>query len=192
MKLLANADKKRFYLVPETAALGPGSEAVIALTGEISRVDARQIAKFEVPEAVAKGYAEEATARLGQDVVDLQLQLSQTMSRAQADLRRIAAQAGLGGDPQAALKALGVDPAAEPETAIRILLEKTRTLATELPAAIEGTLDADAALGRLDATLGQDDAVARLLATVAQPGTSPELREAAERIAEMQRKLKEE
>ncbi len=194
MRLYANADRSRFFLLPDAAALARGELKLTAMTGESFSVDGAAAARFEVPEAVAKAFAEHAAAGMASELTDMQIKLAETLGVARAQLNAIGKNAGLGGNPQEMLRKLGVDPTMEPEAALRALAAMTLDLSSELPKFIAGTLDAQATLGKLDATLGGagSDPIAALLETVAAPGTSPELQEAARKIAEMQKKLREE
>ncbi|MBM4390430.1 MAG: hypothetical protein FJ090_04870 [Deltaproteobacteria bacterium] len=193
MKLLANADNRRFFLIPDQLALPPGDFELKSMTGDRSRVEADAVTPYEVPEAVAKAFAEQAVSSLGAQLVDMQVRLSEGMAKAEADLRRLTREAGLGDDPRRVLARAGVNPDASQEEQLRRLAEIAAKIGEQAPKIIENTLSAQEALGAIDTTLGGDTSgsVQAVLADLARPENSPELQAAARRLAELQRKLKE-
>lgn len=65
MRLYANAARSRFFLLPNAGSLARGALKVTAMTGEVFSVCGAARARFEVPEAVAKAFAEHAAAGMG-------------------------------------------------------------------------------------------------------------------------------
>lgn len=193
MKLLASADNRRFFLVPDGLALGRGDLELKSMSGERFSVSAAVVSAYEVPELVAKAYAEQAVSAMGAELVDMQVKLSEGMARAQAELRKVTAQAGLGDDPRQVLGKLGIDPTTPPEQLLVKLAEIARKIGEQAPKVVEGTMSAQDALANLDETLGGGGSgkVEALLNDLAKPSNSPELQEAARRVAELQRKLRE-
>lgn len=195
MKLLAAADNSRFFLIPDGLVLGKGEMEVKSMTGDRFQASPAILDAYQVPSAVAKAFAEQATSAMAAELVDMQVRLSESMARAQAELRRVTAHAGFGEDPKAILAKLGLNPKGSPEDLLVRLAEIARTVGEQAPKVVAGTLDAHQALANLDATLGGAGAdggsVEKILDDFAGPANSPELREAALRLAEMHKKLQE-
>jgi hypothetical protein len=192
--LYASADRRHFYLLPEPHGLRSGDAEISTLAGRTARVDLAEAGAYEIPEAVAKVFAEQETARGVAELGDLQLRLGQLLGAAEQRLAGLASAAGLGNDPRAYAAKLGIDVEKDPDAALKQLAALGRALGQDVEKLVAGTIDAKDMLGKLDG-LGSgggtaESAVNSLLDAVRQPGTDPALAEAAAQLAELEKKLR--
>lgn len=194
MTLYASADRKRFFLLPEPHGLPHGDLELGTLAGRSARVDGAAAAAYEIPETVAKAFAEQETARGVAELGDLQLRLGQLLGAAEHKLAGLASAAGLGNDPRAYAAKLGIDVDKDPDAALRQLAALGRALGQDVEKVVGGTMDARDLLAKMDG-LGAgggtaESAVSSLLDAARQPGMDPGLAAAAEQLAELERKLR--
>jgi hypothetical protein len=169
MVLVSTLDRRRFFVVPDLAALGDGALEVQTPTGERVRVDAEAAARHEVPETAMRVWAE----------------LDRVSVAARQQLDGLLATAGLG-RAEALLAAAGIEGGASADVIARQLSAFVRQMGigdAGPPAAAAAAPSAAAApmpdLGAMFQRLGAD------------PDADPELREAAAALEALARSLDE-
>ena len=188
MVLLTNRDRSRFFLAPDAAALGAGDLELQSMAGDTVRVAADAAAGFEVPEAVARAWAEQHVGELTAALSAARAQFDQMSAEARRQIAELSARGGLR-NPDAILATLGVDPRAAPDELVRQLGDLVSRLAGALPDAARGLV----AL-RDQLPLGPEPgaSVGAVFAGVARdPDADPQLREAAAKLEALARKLDE-
>ena len=139
MILLANKDRSRFFLVPSPEAIAPGELELASMTGGRFRLDEAEVSAFQVPEAVAKAYAEQAAASIIGELKGVQDQVGAAMQQARSQVE----QASL-------LKGLDVNNPAH--------LEQMEELVQDLAGVLPGATKNQALMKDLLATLERMDA----------------------------------
>ncbi len=86
MILLTNNDRSRFFLVPSPEAIAPGELELASMTGGRFRLDEEAVSAFQVPEAVAKAYAEQTAASIMGELSGVQRQVGEAMKQARAQI----------------------------------------------------------------------------------------------------------
>jgi hypothetical protein len=194
MILLSTSDRRRYFLVPDPAALAAGELLVQSMTGESRSISAEAGARYEVPEAVARAWAEEQVGHLGNALAAAREQLDQITADARRDIEPLSRRAGLQ-DPGKILAALGLDPAARPDHVLRQLVELVRRLGAELPdaardlLALEGVLRAASPGAPTEPPPGRLDAL--LTALAGDPDADPELKQATAELQALARTLQD-
>lgn len=84
MILLADAEKNRFFLIPDVESLGSGSLELSAPDGTKVQADPERAAAFEVPEAVAKAWADKHMAAMGDELEAVRLQMQEALTHIRA------------------------------------------------------------------------------------------------------------
>ncbi len=86
MILLANHDRSRFFLVPSPEAMPHGGLELVSMVGGRYKLDDAAVSAYQVPEAVAKAYAEQAAAGIMGELKGVQDQVGQAMQQARAQV----------------------------------------------------------------------------------------------------------
>jgi hypothetical protein len=135
--IYASADRKRFFMVPEGTELRPGDLELSSLTNEKVKVDADDVARFEVPEAEAKEAVMKRMASLKQITQELH-DLASRITAAVKGIGEPVAEAGRARVEQI-LGAIGVslaDLEKDPQGTLKTVGDRMKTLAQEKLAAI--------------------------------------------------------
>src|SRR5262245_20130525 len=132
MLLLTTRDRGRFFLAPDAATLGAGELELQSMAGDTVHVAADAAARYEVPEAVARAWAEQHVGELTTALSAARAAFGRTSADARRQIEELSARGGLR-NPDAILATLGVDPRAAPDQLVRQLGDLVTRLAGALP-----------------------------------------------------------